>query len=327
MNLQTKIPLEKQTNNLIDYNSSILLLGSCFVENIGKKLDYFKFQNLQNPFGILFQPLAIEKLITNAINKKEFTEADIFFHNEQWHCYDAHSKLSHPSKDDLLFNLNKQIDVMAKQLINASHIIITLGTAWVYRHIETDAVVANCHKIPQKKFLKELFSVEAITDSLESIIALIKSVNKEAFVLFTVSPVRHLKDGFVENTQSKAHLISAIHSIVSPRACHTEPVEVQSRGLFYFPSYEIMMDELRDYRFYAEDMVHPNQTAINYIWEKFQEVLISRDVSNTMDEVDTIQKGLQHKPFNSNSEAHQQFLLNLNKKQKQLQTKFPHIVF
>ncbi|MCB0462515.1 MAG: GSCFA domain-containing protein [Flavobacteriaceae bacterium] len=319
MKLQTKIPLENKSNNLIDYNSNILLLGSCFVENIGNKLDYFKFQNLQNPFGILFQPLAIEKLITYAINEKEFTEKEIFFHNEQWHCYDAHSKLSHASKEELLHGLNKQIDLTAKQLNSSSHIIITLGTAWVYRHIETDAIVANCHKVPQKKFLKELITVDEISESLQSIVELIRSVNKKASILFTVSPVRHLKDGFIENTQSKAHLIAAIHSIMSPRA--------QSRGLHYFPSYEIIMDELRDYRFYAEDMIHPNQTAINYVWEKFQGVWISKGATEIMDAVDYIQKGLQHKPFNSNSEAHQHFIQNLELKIKEIQSAHPKISF
>ena len=319
MKLQTTIVLESQQHNQIDYNSSILLLGSCFVDNIGHKLDYFKFQNLQNPLGILFQPLAIEKLINYALNEKEFTKEDIFFYNEQWHCYDVHSKLSHASKEELLTDLNKQISLTAKQLNSSSHIIITLGTAWVYRHIETDAFVANCHKVPQKKFLKELLSVDEISESLQSIIELIRSVNKKVSILFTVSPVRHLKDGFVENTQSKAHLIAAIHNLLSPRA--------QSRGLHYFPSYEIMMDELRDYRFYAEDMIHPNQTAINYIWEKFKSVWISKNATEIMDTVDYIQKGLQHKPFNPNSEAHLQFLQKLEEQKAQLSLKVPHILF
>ena len=319
MKLQTTIPLKPQQHNQIDYNSSVLLLGSCFVENIGSKLEYFKFQNLQNPFGILFQPLAIESLITNAINEKVYTEGDIFFHNEQWHCYDAHSKLSNTSKVELLSHLNEQIKLTNQQIRKSTHIVITLGTAWVYRFIETDNLVANCHKVPQKKFLKELLSVDEISESLQSVIALIRSVNANASILFTVSPVRHLKDGFVENTQSKAHLISAIHSVLSPRA--------QSRGLYYFPSYEIIMDELRDYRFYADDMIHPNPTAINYIWKKFQEVWISKDTSKILEAVDEVQKGIQHIPFNPKSEAHQKFSQNLEEKKALLQSQFAHIAF
>ena len=316
MRLQTTIPLRPQQHNQIDYDSSVLLLGSCFVENIGNKLDYFKFQNLQNPFGVLFQPLAIEKLITNAINKQKYTEDDIFFHNEQWHCYDAHSKLSHASKEVLLNDLNKRIKTTKQQINESTHIVITLGTAWVYRHIETDALVGNCHKVPQKKFLKELLSVDEIVESLQSIASLLRSVNKKASILFTVSPIRHLKDGFLENMQSKAHLIAAIHQVVEPR-----------NNLHYFPSYEIMMDELRDYRFYTEDMLHPNQTAVNYIWEKFQNVWISNDAFQTMEDVDIVQKGIQHKPFNPNSEAHLKFLKNLEHKKMLLQKKHSYIVF
>jgi hypothetical protein len=314
MKLQTIIPLEKQSENLIDYHSNVLLLGSCFVENIGKKLDYFKFQNLQNPFGILFQPKAIETLITNAVAKKQYSEEDIFFHNEQWHCFDAHSKLSNTSKEDLITNLNDAVKSTNQLIKNSTHIIITLGTAWVYRFIKNNNIVANCHKVPQNQFSKELLSVDETIQSLESIINSIRSINTHASIIFTVSPVRHIKDGFIENTQSKAHLISAIH-------------QLKNNQLFYFPSFEIMMDELRDYRFYAEDMIHPNQIAINYIWEKFQEVWILKDALKIMETVDDIQKGLQHKPFNPNSEAHHLFLKKLEIKKKQLQTQFQHITF
>ncbi len=314
MNLQTEILLEKQSNNLIDYNSNILLLGSCFVENIGDKLSYFKFQSFQNPFGILFQPKAIETLISKAINQKEYTEEDIFFYNEQWHCFETHSKISNTSKAELLKQLNQQLNLTALQLNNSTHIIITLGTAWVYRFLESNKLVANCHKVPQKQFRKELLSVDAILESLQNSIALIRSVNSKASIIFTVSPVRHIKDGFIENTQGKAHLISAIHKI-------------SNHQLIYFPSYEIMMDELRDYRFYAEDMLHPNQTAINYIWEKFQDVWISNETFKIMDAVAAVQKGLQHKAFNPNSEAHKKFLQNLEEKKKQLQAQFQHIAF
>ncbi|GAA4893019.1 GSCFA domain-containing protein [Flaviramulus aquimarinus] len=320
MKLQTKMPLDKQSKNVIDYNSNALLLGSCFSENIGKKLDYFKFQNLQNPFGILFHPKAIETLITNAINKKEYLEKDVFFHNEQWHCFDAHSKLSNTSKKDLLNELNNQIRLTTKQIQESTHIIITLGTSWVYRFIETNNIVANCHKVPQKQFKKELLSAEEMLNTLTNISDLIQSINLEASIIFTVSPVRHLKDGFVENTQSKAHLISAIHQFLNQKPSSN----CQS---YYFPSYEIMMDELRDYRFYNDDMIHPNQTAINYIWDTFKSVWISDESFKIMDNVETIQKGLQHKAFNAESKAHQNFVQKLKVKINKLQNQFPHIKF
>jgi hypothetical protein len=316
MNLQTKIKLKPNQFNQIDYNSKVLLLGSCFSENIGKKFEYLKFQQKQNPFGILFHPLAIETLITNVINEKQYTSDDIFLHNEQWHCYDAHSRLSNSSKEQLLQDLNDNIANAHQFLNEASHVVITLGTAWVYRFIETDAFVANCHKIPQKKFLKELLSVEKITESLEAIMSLVRSINPKVTFIFTVSPVRHIKDGFVENMQSKAHLITAIHHVVEPRSHN-----------YYFPSYELVMDELRDYRFYNADMLHPNTTAINYIWERFVAVWISQETQTTIQSVEEIQKGIAHRPFNPKSDAHQAFLKQLDDKKILVESRFPHITF
>ncbi|WP_179336079.1 GSCFA domain-containing protein [Winogradskyella costae] len=316
MNLQTQIPLKLQKHNQIDYISKVLLLGSCFSENISEKFNYFKFQSIVNPFGILFHPLAIEHLITRAINKDYYSEDDLYFHNEQWFCLDAHSKLNKTSKDELLSVLNSQIDETHNNLVNTSHVIITLGTSWVYRHIESDNVVANCHKLPQKQFLKELLAVDTITESLQAIIALVRSVNPEVSFLFTVSPVRHLKDGFVENTQSKAHLVTAIHKVIEPR-----------NGIYYFPSYEIMMDELRDYRFYNPDMLHPNDVAIQYIWDKFKKVWLSAEALQTLDMVAAIQTKKSHRPFNINSEAHQKFLSKLQLEVEGVCAKFPHISF
>lgn len=316
MNFQTKIPLLQQQHNQIDYDAKVLVLGSCFSENIGQKFEYFKFQKFQNPFGILYHPLAIEKLITNAINSEEYTEEDIFKHNEQFHCFDAHSSLSDVSEHQLLENLNVKLKETHLFLKDATHTIITLGSAWLYRYIETDLHVANCHKIPQKKFLKELLSVEEIVESLDAIVGLIKEINPDMSFIFTVSPVRHIKDGFIENTQSKSHLIAAIHQVLDPR-----------NQKYYFPSYELMMDELRDYRFYKTDMLHPNDLAISYIWERFSEIWISEDAKTTMSDVNDIQKGLAHRPFNQKSDAHQLFLQQLKAKQSQLESRFPYIDF
>ncbi len=318
MNLQTQIPLNSNTKTPINYKSKTLLLGSCFSNNIGEKLAYYKFQSTVNPLGILFHPKAIETLILNAINKKTYLEKDVFFINERWHCFDAHSIVSKTNKDDLLKTLNNTITLINRELRNVTHIIITLGTSWVYRFIEKNTIVANCHKIPQKKFLKEILSVNEIIESLEAILSLIKNINPTAKVIFTISPVRHLKDGFVENQQSKAHLVSAIHTVLSSKS--------ELKG-FYFPSYEILMDELRDYRFYAEDMIHPNQIAVNYIWEKFIQVWVSKEAQNTMKEIENIQNSFAHRPFNSDSKLHQQFLKNLHFKVEKLQKKHSFITF
>ncbi len=316
MILQTEIPLKKQIHNQIGYDSKLLLLGSCFSENIGDKLSYYKFQSNQNPFGILFHPKAIENLILNSINEKEYSDNDVFNHNERWHSFDTHSVLSTTKKSDLINSLNDSVKKTLKEIKQATHIVITLGTAWVYRFIESDSVVVNCHKVPQKKFLKEILPVNEIIESLEGICSLVKSINSNITIIFTVSPVRHIKDGFVENKRSKSHLITAIHEVVEPR-----------KKVYYFPSYELMMDELRDYRFYKEDMIHPNKTAINYIWEKFVITWVKESALQTMKKVEEIQKGMTHRPFNPNSEAHLKFLEKLVQKKETLLQEFPFMRF
>lgn len=314
MNLLTEIPLSK-ANNPIDYSSQLLLLGSCFSENIGAKLSYYKFQGIQNPFGILFHPLAIERIIEKSVNQEFFTEEDVFNENEQWHSFDAHSSLSNPSKAQIIEDLNNAISRTSTQVNTASHIIITLGTAWVYRKTSSNKVVANCHKVPQSNFTKELLSVEEVVKSLNRVITFVQSVNPTVQFIFTVSPIRHLKDGFLENQRSKAHLIAAIHQVLN------------EDRVSYFPSYELMMDELRDYRFYAKDMIHPNETAIEYIWEKFVEVWLASNTSSTMKKIEKVQKGMLHKPFNENSDQHQKFLVKLNVLKSEIQTEFPHLQF
>ena len=302
-----------------------MLLGSCFAENIGKKFSYFKYQATTNPFGIIFNAVSLEKLIRRVVENKKFTENDIFFHNELWHCYEVHSELSNPDKDLFLSHLNSILESTHSHIAALTHCIITLGTSWVYSNIETHEIVANCHKVPQKQFTKELLSIEQTEKSLENIILLIHSVNPNCHFIFTVSPVRHIKDGFIENTLSKAHLIAAIHSILNKK--FSTSLEVTNQNRNYFPSYEIMMDELRDYRFYAEDMLHPNQTAIDYIWIQFFENYVSESVFGLMNEICSIQKGLQHRPFNPNTESHQKFLNQLDLKIKAIKNQYPFIKF
>lgn len=294
-----------------------MLLGSCFAENMGNKFDYFKFQATTNPFGIIFNTVSLEKLIHRCVGNRIFTENDIFFHNELWHCYEVHSELSYADKEEFLSNLNSILESTHRHIASLTHCIITLGTSWVYRNIETDEIVANCHKVQQKQFMKELLSIEQTEKSLQNIVSLIHSVNPNCNFVFTVSPVRHIKDGFAENTLSKAHLIAAIHKTITH---HPSPIT-------YFPAFEIMMDELRDYRFYTEDMLHPNQTAIDYIWIQFFENYILESVFGLMNEIGSIQKGLQHRPFNPNTESHQKFLNQLDLKIKTIQNQYPFIKF
>ncbi|WP_158729648.1 MULTISPECIES: GSCFA domain-containing protein [unclassified Flavobacterium] len=318
MNFTTAIPIPT-SKYPIDYNSKIMSIGSCFAVNMAQKMDSFKFQNSCNPFGILFHPLAFEKLLYFAVSEKKFTEEDVFFYNERWHCFDVHSDWSNAGKHELLDNLNAIVTVTKRQIIESTHVIITYGTSWVYRNIESQAIVANCHKVPQKQFQKELLSVTTIQESITKTVGLIHSLNPECKLIFTISPVRHIKDGFVENQRSKANLISALHTVLQVPPSGAEGA--------YFPSYEIMMDELRDYRFYADDMLHPNALAIDYIWQRFKETTISETAHALMNEVEAIQKSLAHKPFNPKSESHIKFETRLKEKITILEQQYSFMKF
>jgi len=315
MDFTTKIPISKY-DTPIDYDSNIISIGSCFAENMSDKFTYFKFQNIVNPFGIIFNPVSIENSIKRIVSKQKFTNEDLFFHNDLWHCFEVHSRFSNPNKTVLLEILNQLIESTFNQISNASHFIITYGSSWVYRHSVSKSIVANCHKLPQKEFKKEILAVETIEKSIQNTISLIQKVNPNCQFVFTVSPVRHLKDGFIENQRSKAHLITAIHNL--------QQVLINTN---YFPSYEITMDELRDYRFYAEDMLHPNQTAIDYIWLRFFENYVLEAIIPTMHKVCEIQRALQHRAIHLNSASHQIFLNALQIKIDKIQNEFPSIKF
>nr|AOE12450.1 conserved hypothetical protein [uncultured bacterium] len=213
-------------------------------------------------------------------------------------------------------DLNSGVHSTKTQLMAASHVVLTFGTAWVYTHIKSQRIVANCHKQPHKEFEKSILSIDKLNETFESIISILKFFNPEVTIIFTISPVRHLKDGFVENNHSKSQLFSALHPIVN-----------NNENTHYFPSFELVMDELRDYRFYKEDMIHLNQLAIDYIWEKFQSSWVGLDSELTMNEVNRLQKGLDHKPFNPSSKAHIAFLSNLAKEIDALECKHPFMKF
>lgn len=301
MKLRTEIELTKQ-ESVINYDSHIVLFGSCFAENIAEKLDFYKFPQLVNPFGILFHPIAIENALNDIYQKRIYTENDLYFHNDLWQSFNHHSKFSSASKSEILNTINTSIENANLLLKKSTHSIITLGTAWVYEFTEHQQLVANCHKIPQKKFEKRLLTLDEIKQSLNHILQLIQWFNPTMQVIFTVSPVRHLSNGMVENSQSKALLLTAIHQISTQKNTH------------YFPSFEIVMDDLRDYRFYKNDLIHPNNLAVDYIWEQFKKSWIDEKSNLLMDEIEAIQKALQHRPFNENSPKHQVFLKNLQLK-------------
>jgi len=315
MKLTTPIKRSRQ-NPPINYSSKVLLLGSCFAQNMGAKLEYYKFQQCTNPFGILFHPVAIEKLITRAVNHTWFTSKDVFLQNEQWHCFLAHSKLSNTSEEDLISALNSALEKLRFSLLEASHVVFTFGSAWVYKHLEKDTIVANCHKVPQKEFVKQLLSPDDVSDVLLGIETKLRTINPTCSIINTVSPVRHIKDGLIANSRSKAHLIAGVQEIVSPEKLN-----------YYFPSYEIMMDELRDYRYYKEDLIHPNQTAIHLIWEKFLSSWVASETFEIQKKIAVIQNGLLHIPFNENSKAHIHFKKDLETKISEIKEQLPWATF
>ncbi len=317
MKFTTLVPIPN-SNHPIDYTAKIVSLGSCFALNMGEKLNYFKFQNTTNPFGIIFNPVSIEKLVVRAMNQKKFTEEDVFFHNERFHCYEVHSDLSSDNKQEFLEGLNVKLELTHQKVKAATQVLITYGTSWVYQEKKSGSLVANCHKMPQSHFDKHILSVASIEAAIQNTVDAIRKLNPNCSFVFTISPVRHIKDGFVENQRSKAHLISALHNLLSDHLLDKAN---------YFPAYEIMMDELRDYRFYGDDLLHPSTMAIDYIWQRFKATAISETVLSTLDEVDAIQKSLLHKPFNSTSESYQKFQAKLQEKIKKLQQNHPFMQF
>lgn len=298
----------------IDYSSSIFLVGSCFVDNIGEKLEQSRLKNLKNPFGILYHPAAIENFISRVVSGNQYNEEEVFYHNERWHCFEAHSVLSNINRGDLVGDLNDKLQSTRNFLKKASHIFITPGTAYGYKLKENGSYVANCHKVSQARFEKKIMAVEEIKTRLQNILDVIKAFNPGAAVIFTVSPVRHLKDGVVENQRSKSHLLTAIGDLVKNEKMSS-----------YFPSYEIMMDDLRDYRFYKEDMIHPNSIAVEYIWNKFKEAWLSKEAGEVMQEIYSIQQGLNHRPFNPDSDAHRNFIGKINERIEKLKNAHPQI--
>ena len=301
MKLSTVVPVETSIS-LIDYDSKIVLLGSCFTENIGARLSYFGFCTTVNPFGIIFNSTSLRALIDRAVTRIAFTQEDC----TEYFSYLAHSDLNASSPDQLLTKLNDAREVLENAIKNATHLFITLGTAWVYRHIERNMIVANCHKQPQKKFTKELQTIETITSDLNQISQQVKSIKKDVSITYTLSPVRHIKDGFINNQRSKARLHEAIHS------------HLESTNESYFPAYEIAMDELRDYRFYKRDMIHLNDVGIDFIWSRFRESGINTNTITQQKAVEKYRKLIQHKPTD-----HQAHKIQVQKMKEELLRKFP----
>lgn len=283
----------------IDYKSKILSIGSCFAQNIGQKLKDNRFKTLLNPYGVLYNPVSIFKNLSNALtNKNTFIEKGIITNEEIYRHFDFHSDISAHSENELIDLITKTQKSVKENLENIDYLIITLGTSFVFKKKDSNTIVANCHKIPSKEFEQQLLSVDQIMSAFDQLYNLLSPKCK---IIFTVSPIRHFRNGLVDNSLSKSILRYFTHMATE-----------KYQNCYYFPAYEIMIDELRDYRFYKDDMVHPSNLAQEYIWNYFDDAFINQSTLDTRKKLTKVIRGLNHKAFNPTTETHQKFLRKLH---------------
>jgi hypothetical protein len=306
----------------ITHYHKLFMIGSCFTENIGEKLRRYKFSTLENAHGILFNPVSVTEAISDCIQCNVYETSDLFYLNEGWHSWKHHSRFSGLSPEEAVEKINTSISSAHIYLKQADYCFITLGSAWVYtltekaQNAEVGSIAANNHKAPAEWFRRRLLSVAEVENDLEGMINELKSFNEEIKIIFTISPVRHLREGVIDNNRSKAVLIQAVHALVNKR-----------EDLYYFPAYELVLDDLRDYRFFSEDLVHPNYFATQYVWEKFIGACTDEKTKNLMEEIERINSAFNHKPFNPTSEQHKSFMKNMHAAILKLEEQHPYLNF
>ncbi|MGQ7868346.1 GSCFA domain-containing protein [Sunxiuqinia sp. sy24] len=288
----------------IDHQSKLMMAGSCFTENIGRQMQRLKFQVDINPFGILYNPQSLAKSLRLLMDAKKYTADDLFEHQGVWHSFDHHSRFSSSDQQQALEGINRQMAQSAAHLKTSDFLILSMGTAWIYELKRTGEIVSNCHKLPAADFKRLRLTPGEIVEEYRELILALWKFNPKLKILFTVSPIRHWKDGAVENQLSKATLLLAIDRLITGFG---------EEQCAYFPSYEIVMDELRDYRFYAPDMLHISDQAVAHIWQRFASKLLSKESLEINKKVLKIVKAREHRPQNTDSQAYEKFLLyNLN---------------
>lgn len=297
----------------ISHHHKLMLLGSCFTENIGNKLTAAQFMTDVNPFGIAYNPLSIATILERLINGAPLTTEELQYINGQWFSFLHHGSFSAPDREQALQNINHRLIKAARFLPGTDLLIITWGTAWVYQWLQNNTIVNNCHKLPEREFQRFRLTVAEIVDTYTLLFNRLQEINPQLRIIFTVSPIRHWKDGAHGNQLSKATLLLAIDQLIAsfPRVS-------------YFPAYEIVMDELRDYRFYASDMLHLSEVAIDYIWERFSACYFSPDTITRLKHIDRINRGLAHRPFDKHSENYRLHLQKISAEIRSLQQQFPH---
>ncbi len=302
MELKTTIEI-KPTEEKIHPHDRITSIGSCFADHIGSRFEEMKMDILSNPFGIIYNPISEMRLIKAALNGEDLNEDHIIENRDIYNHLDAHSIFGKKNLSELKEGIREANSKLKEYLETSKVLILTFGTAWVYRYEKTQQIIANCHKLPSQNFQKELLELEEIVNEVTSTLQLLKERNPALRIILTVSPVRHIKDGIPENSLSKAILRLAANKI-----------KKAIDKTYYFPAFELMMDDLRDYRFYAEDMIHPNNEARNFIWQRFRETFFSEPLFAYCDKWQSIKNDLNHRVMNPGSEEHVQFLEALQKK-------------
>lgn len=313
MKLQTEVYVKTFPHKL-NHTGKILMLGSCFAGNIGEQMANAKFNVCINPFGVIYNPASVASCMDIMLKNQPVTENDLQQHNDLYYNFHFHSSFSCLDKHHAIYKMNKSKDTGLEFLKKAEYIIITFGSAIAYKHTEKNIIAANCHKLPNYKFEKITLTVEEIINITNMAIRNVRAVNNMVNFIFTVSPVRHLSDGAHENQLSKSRLLLAVHEI-----CNT------NKNCTYFPAYEIMMDELRDYRFYADDMLHPSALAVDFIWQKFANAAIDCKSLAIIEEIKKLHSAKMHRAFNPNNTEHKNFLKTYYEKTRQLQQKYPEI--
>ncbi len=311
---RTVVEIE-ENNCKIGYGNKILFIGSCFAENIGNKLLQSKFNSLINPFGIVYNPVSVANTMLSIIDNKRFTEDDLVYNN-MWHSFFHHGRFSHEDKEICLKNINESCLNSNNFLKKTDFLVITFGTSWVYEYKSSGKIVSNCHKLPSNNFVRYRLPVDYIVELYNDLIQKVRGINPDIKIIFTVSPVRHWKDGAHGNQLSKAVLLLSIDGIIN-----------NNKNVWYFPSYELIMDDLRDYRFYSRDMIHISDEAVDYIWQKFIDTFIDKQSQSVMAQIEKIKKALAHRPFSADSKTYLDFLENQLYKICQLENNYPEINF
>jgi hypothetical protein len=305
-----------KSNDEIAHQNKLLSMGSCFSENIGERLLDYKFSVIVNPYGILFNPIAIAQSLRQIIDYRKFSENDIFYYNQRWQSFFHHGRFANIDKKTCLNDINTAIKQTHQHIQNLDYLMLTLGTANVFVHKKSNQIVANCHKVPSSEFERKRLAINEITADFEPIFNQLKTINPNLKIIFTVSPIRHIRDGLVENQRNKATLLLAVDELVK-----------KYDFVSYFPAYELVLDDLRDYRFFKDDMIHPSKLAIDYVWDYFKKTYFSEKTSELNRQIDRLIQAKNHRPFEERSESHQKFIQNQIQKIRQLEKQFSFLNF